>query len=116
MKTIAFILSMPNVGSWNGKWTGEGNLYAVVKKFTDRWFEKNKHKFMNGGYYNFGDGWGASIDCKEVCSDEARLIRRRSKGFCGYEWMIDSLIWEGEILNTEERLKKLREKESESLK
>ena len=103
MKTVAFILSMPNVGSWNGKWTGESNLYAVVKKFTDRYFESNKGKFMGGGYYNFGDGWGASIDCKEVSSDEARIIRKKSRGFYGYEWMIDSLISYGEILNSKER-------------
>ena len=28
---IAFVLTMPGKGSWNGKWTGEGNLYAIVK-------------------------------------------------------------------------------------
>ena len=28
-KTVAlFILTMPKNNSWNGKWTGEGNLYA----------------------------------------------------------------------------------------
>ena len=103
MVNVAFVLSMPNVGSWNGKWTGEGNLYAVVKKFSDRWFEKNKEKFINGGYYNFGDGWGASIDVKVISSLEAKTIRKKSRGFYGYEWMVDSLMWYGEILNTKER-------------
>lgn len=28
---IQFTLSMPNVGSWNGKWSGRENLYAVRK-------------------------------------------------------------------------------------
>ena len=25
---LSFTLSMPNIGSWNGKWTGSKNLYA----------------------------------------------------------------------------------------
>lgn len=28
---VAFILTMPNVGSWNNKWSGEGKVYCRVK-------------------------------------------------------------------------------------
>lgn len=28
---IAFILTMPNIGSWNGRWSGENDLHAIVK-------------------------------------------------------------------------------------
>ena len=30
---LSFELSMPNNNAWNGKWTGEGTLYAIVKNF-----------------------------------------------------------------------------------
>ena len=32
MKILCFILSMPKNNSWNGKWTGEKNLFARTKK------------------------------------------------------------------------------------
>ena len=87
---LAFTLSMPNVGSWNGKWTAAGNLYARVisignKKRADEILAKNSFR------YNFGDGWVAGISVKKVDAKEARRLRRESKGFCGYEWMIDSI-------------------------
>jgi hypothetical protein len=49
-------------------------------------------------YYNFGDGWGASVSVRKVTAAQARKIERKSVGFCGYEWMIDSIIRDGEIL------------------
>ena len=30
---ISFDLSMPSNNSWNGKWSGEGRLYAKVMSF-----------------------------------------------------------------------------------
>ena len=111
MIKIAFILSMPNVGSWNGKWTGEKDVHAVVKNFTDKYWEKIKGNVLNGGYYNFGDGWGASIDVKMVTALESKNLKKRSVGFCGYDWMIDSLIDFGEILNTNERRERRMVKE-----
>ena len=107
MKKIAFILSMPNVGSWDSQWTGEGNLYAVVKTYSDCYWKKIKDKGGKGGYYNFGDGWRASVDVKEVSTLEARQIKKRSNGFLGYEWMIDSLINFSKIYNSQERKKRL---------
>lgn len=40
---VSFILTMPNKGSWNGKWAGEGNLYCIIKKL-----DKDKEADMNG--------------------------------------------------------------------
>jgi hypothetical protein len=99
---IAFILSMPNVGSWNGKWTGEGTLYARVKEFENT---KTVKKILEqpSYYYNFGDGWGASVKDKKVTKRGAEKIENNSKGFCGYDWMIDSIISYGEILNSKQR-------------
>ena len=32
---VAFMLTMPNCGSWNGKWTGENKIYAKIWKTTE---------------------------------------------------------------------------------
>ena len=91
-KTV-FVLSMPNVGSWNGQWSGQGNLYCVVKPMT----AKHKELHNNSYYYNFGDGWGASIKVLKVESKEASKMKKASRGFCGYDWMISSILTHGDI-------------------
>ncbi len=99
---LCFRLSMPNVGSWNGKWTGESNFYAIVKSFQTKKsivaaktiLEKKSY------YYNFGDGWGASISVREVDGKEVRVIKRKTRGFCGYDWMVNSIVDCGRILNS----------------
>jgi hypothetical protein len=92
---ICFTLSMPNRGSWNGRWSGEDNLYAVIKKLSPKHAESvlAHHSY----YYRWDDGWGASIAVSKVDGAQSRDIRKRSKGFCGYEWMIDSIITYGKI-------------------
>lgn len=87
---VSFELSMPNNNSWNGKWTGDGECYCVVRTL--------KEPPKLGRYsYNFGDGWRAAIDVREVTSSAAKSLKKKSKGFCGYEWMIDSIIRHGDI-------------------
>ena len=44
MNYIQFTLSMPNVGSWNDKWSGSSNFYAVVRKFSESKTSKEKIK------------------------------------------------------------------------
>ena len=107
---LAFILTMPNVGSWNGKWTGEKDLHARVINFTQKYgtskAAKDKLESIlkeKSYYYNFGDGWGADVEVKKVDVSAAAKIRAKSKGFCGYDWMIDSILQYGEILNTNQR-------------
>ena len=97
---LCFELSMPNVGSWNGRWTGEGKCYARIIDFGKSKIgaEKASAILANDSYgYNFVDGWCARISVKEVTSKEATSIKRRSAGFCGYEWMIDSIRKHGDI-------------------
>ena len=98
---IQFTLSMPNVGSWNGKWTGADRIHARARSITPRTREEE----IDGEsfYYDFGDGWGASVRCKKIDSKEAAKVRRRSQGFCGYDWMINDILKYGEILGTKER-------------
>lgn len=95
---IAFFLSMPHVASWNGQWSGEGKIYArlrrddqVPKEYVDQSFE-----------YRWDDGWGASVEVRKVDSKEAAKIRRQSAGFYGYDWMIDSIIDHGKIITPED--------------
>lgn len=91
---VCFSLSMPNIGSWNGEWTGQGKLYARVRRISN----KNNLRDESSFRYNFGDGWSACVSVKFVDSKEAAKIRRKTFGFCGYEWMIDSIIKHGEII------------------
>jgi hypothetical protein len=101
MTIICFELSMPDRGSWNGRWSGEGRPYARIRKFGGSKATKEKAaRILAEGsyYYNFADGWGASVSVRDVTPSEAAKIERKSAGFCGYDWMIDSIIRDGEIL------------------
>ena len=100
MATIAFELSMPNVGSWNGRWTGEGRFYAVVRNLgRGKQAQETAKKILErrSYHYDFGDGWSARVSVREVSGSEVARIRRQSMGFCGYEWMVASIIQNGEI-------------------
>jgi len=97
---VAFELSMPSNNSWNGKWSGEGRRYVRVinvgasKKARTKW-----QSIIDRGYfsYAFGDGWCAAVSVREVSGTETRKLRKISAGFCGYDWMIDSIRFDGEI-------------------
>lgn len=90
---IAFILTMPNIGSWNGRWSGENDLHAIVKT------ERSVPKDIIGKsfYYRWDDGWTACISVEKVDCREGNKLRNKSRGFCGYNWMVDSIIKKGFI-------------------
>lgn len=95
MKRVEFRLSMPGVASWDGRWSGAAKNFAIVKSLTDR----RVRELLEGNaevawVYNFGDGWCAEVTARVVEKGE-RL--RRSDGFCGYGWMVDSILADGEI-------------------
>lgn len=117
MKTLIFILSMPNVGSWNHKWTGAENLYARKRKVKDDlakliMADAKSYPIYEGAFapklvghtppktyygYDFGDGWRASIEIQVLPAKEVNKIVKKSKGFYGYDWMIDSILTHQEI-------------------
>jgi len=98
---LEFKLSMPNVGSWNGKWSGEGTYYAIVKRLKfDKAEEVLKHSSY---YYGWDDGWGALVKVTQIDAKQARKIQKLSSGFCGYDWMVDSIISFGKILNSKQQ-------------
>ena len=105
-KTVAlFILTMPGTNTWNGKWTGEGGLYAYSKVAFRR--GKQIYENLKEGYseYNFGDGWRAGVRVTYVTKSEANKTMRASNGFRGYEWMCEELMTLGRIKTVEERRK-----------
>lgn len=96
---LAFELSMPRNNAWNGRWSGESRCYAIVRTYRGVKQEKRATELCGSHYYDFGDGWGARINVRAVDATEARRLRKNSAGFCGYDWMVRSLLTYGEILN-----------------
>ena len=79
-------LTMPSVASWNGRWSGENDRHTIVVK--DR-----RAKELIGNYrYDFGDGWSANVEFRK-----AELREKVSNKFCGYEWMVKSILENGRI-------------------
>ena len=90
---IVFELTMPSVGSWNGKWSGADRRYIRTKD------ERRVPKKLWGNSYRYrwDDGWEACVSVDRMPAKEARKLERKSDGFCGYDWMIESLIKDGYI-------------------
>lgn len=92
-----FILTMPRVNTWNGIWTGAEKLYAHTithVKYGKKLFPKLEEKSYG---YDFGDGWYANVKVTFMTPTEARAVMRKSNGFCGYEWMVESICKHGKI-------------------
>ena len=90
MTKIIFELTMPNVGSWDGKFTGAKNKYTVLSKL----LKKDDHSIIGKNwYYDFGDGWGANINCRLANKGE-----KPTNKFMGYEWMLKSIKKHGKII------------------
>lgn len=85
---LIFELSMPSNNSWDGKWSGEGNKYTIAKTVTEKKAKELKDYYS----YAFGDGWVAGITVRK-----AKPREKATNKFCGYNWMVDSIVWHGEI-------------------
>jgi hypothetical protein len=107
VKHLAFILTMPNSGSWNGKWTGQGSIYARVKTFSNKGYEEVKDLEGKNFYYSWNDGWGANVEIRLIGTKEKRELLKASKGFCGYDWMISSILKHRKIMNSKEEIEYL---------
>ena len=106
MEYRAFILTMPDNNSWNGKWSGEGRFYCIVKRYRGKESVLENVDKGKSHYYNFGDGWGALVKIKNISADEAKVYRKGSMGFLSYSWMVDEIEKYGRILTKEERHEK----------
>lgn len=103
MSLVAFTLGMPGKASWDGRWSGEGNLYVVVRRI-----KAIPDGLLGCHSYAWSDGWCASVATRIVDGKEAAKLRKRSAGFCGYDWMVDSLLRDGRILASHERAKEAK--------
>lgn len=77
---ICFTLSMPGRSSWDGRWSGDGELFALVRSIpnTSAGKERAISILANPSYgYNFGDGWRASVSVRQVNSQEAARVRKK---------------------------------------
>lgn len=98
---VSFELSMPSSPSWNGRWSGEGRLYARVKNVGSSKKAREKWEKLIGNHsYHWKDGWAACVTVREVTSAAARKLRKDSLGFQGYDWMIDALGRYGRIVDS----------------
>lgn len=91
---ICFRLTMPSAGSWNGKWSGAGKLYARVINFGHSKKGEQQARAIADKkvfFYDFGDGWTAKVEASIIDARNATKIRNRSEGFCGYDWMLESI-------------------------
>ena len=95
---VVFSLTMPKNNAWNNKWSGDNETHAII-------LDKNKipnvDKLIKTSSfsYDFGDGWIAEIKVSLINNYEASLIKKNNQGFFGYDWMVQSIISNGEIKN-----------------
>lgn len=88
---LKFSLSMPNIGSWNGKWSGSsGNYFRLVRMGRSKLSHEKAAEFVGSYFYNFGDGWSASVSVELVTLSDMK--GKKSDGFYSYDWMIKSIL------------------------
>jgi len=95
---VAFRLSMPSVGSWNGRWSGEGRNHVIYRQMTnaqvDELFDGNA---SGSWFHSWDDGWGAQISARVLDTGERRA---KSDGFLGYDWMVTNILQYGSPYTT----------------
>ena len=95
---VCFELTMPNRASWNRRWSGENSRHLVIKKFLKKDQEIIDRILKTKNYfYRWDDGWRACITVELVDSKQTNKLKKLNSGFCGYDWMVESIIRFGEI-------------------
>ena len=92
---IVFELTMPNRGSWNGKWSQEHKQHFIFDRDIN---VPNKEVIGKDFSYNWDDGWTACVHVSRVNSKEVNKLRKINSGFCGYDWMVNSIKKHGKII------------------
>lgn len=100
IKMIVFKLTMSGVGSWNGRWSGEGKFYAKAMYETS----VPRNLWGKSFFYRWDDGYEACVDILKMPFKEARKMERKSNGLFRYDWMIRSIIKKGYIDISEARI------------
>jgi hypothetical protein len=98
---IEFRLSMPGRSSWDGKWSGEGRNYSLVRELADEDLAKlfglapenfDLSKCRSSWTHRWSDGWLAEVSARVVPIKEELP---KSDGFNGYDWMVDNILRNG---------------------
>lgn len=91
---LVFELTMPNRGSWDNHWSQENRKHYIVKNERDIDRKENIPKIVEkkNFYYVWDDGWTACVTVTKMKATEANKLKKKSVGFCGYDWMVDSII------------------------
>lgn len=91
-KRVEFLLSMPGARSWNGRWSGEGRNWSIVKTLSDAAAVRLLGERSEASWsHRWDDGWCALVS--------ARVVRGRlpkSDGFSGYDWMVANILDHGD--------------------
>lgn len=89
-RRVEFRLSMPSVGSWDGRWSGNGKNYTIVRSMTPAQTEAAGMTDGRGSWtHAWNDGWCARISGRVMEPGERR---KKSDGFCDYDWMVNHII------------------------
>lgn len=94
---LAFILTMPGCPSWNGKWSGDGMYFAIVRRNPPKGSPVKLSDIKPYYSFRWSDGWCAGVQVTNVDAKEAAKIRKKSQGFRGYDWMVKSILQHNEI-------------------
>jgi len=112
---LSFQLTFPKVNTWDGNFTGSDKNYIIAKSVSKIDYNRIMGQSSTKSFsYDFGDGWIAKIEIKKIDKKQVKNIQKTSDGFMNYEWMADSIINFGEILNDEQRIQKLIDRSSNS--
>jgi len=94
-KRVEFSLTMPGVSTWNGRWSGEGRNYTIVRNLTENKIsELLCGKATRSWYHRWDDGWTACVTMRILQKGERK---KKSNGFLGYEWMVSDILDIGRI-------------------
>lgn len=106
MTVLLFEYGHTNIGSWDGKWSGSGKVYAKEVNLTKGLKEHLEALGIDCGkgknhtfHYDFKDGWACNVTMTVGTKTEFKEIMKHSQGFLGYDWMIDSILKYGRILD-----------------
>ena len=90
---LCFELTMPNRGSYNSKWSQEQDKHYIIRTYRTK-AEIEKYSYLDGKdfYHRWDDGWTACISCSIIDAKEDTKRRKINKGFCGYDWMVSSIL------------------------
>lgn len=99
MQMLCFELTMPSRASWNGRWSGENSKHIIIKKFLKKDQDAvNKILETKDYFYRWDDGWCACVTATAIDGKQANRLRKMNAGFCGYDWMVQSILRYNKIM------------------